>query len=418
MNTARPTYLSRALFGFYWLFVVSSAFSIAVSQIALGVAVVLFVVQLIRTKPNLTISPLRHIWLLMVLYVGWMVIASILNDNAATSLVEIREGWLFLAVPAGVLVMQNQRDRRCILNAFIVALIVAALYGVLQYFTGLSLFKTHAAAEMPFGGFRAQGGFSHALTYGNYISVAAVTLLTLALHRQSDLPLLWSTLAVVVGLLAVIATVLSFSRGPIIGLILSLVIIAALLRSRKALAALAVGGLVCAVLIWQVPYMADRFTTGAIVERDGNYQRSRRYIWSHTIEIIRQHPVIGVGPANFRDHYRATIPEESVPEFVVPHAHNDLLQVTVEGGLPAAVLWLGLWLAILTVAWRGRRHRSPDRLPAPAYSLAMLLGSLMFLMTSVTEASFFDEEVRQLAMFVWAIGLADWYHYRRQLPAA
>jgi O-antigen ligase len=130
--------------------------------------------------------------------------------------------------------------------------------------------------------------------------------------------------------------------------------------------------------------------------------------------VLKQHPVTGVGPGNFREYYQTTLPEDIHPRFIFPHAHNDPLHIATVGGVPAALIWLLLWLAVLILAWRGLHLHDPHRPAAPAYSVALLTGSLMFLMTSLTEATFFDDEVRQFAMFIWALGLADWYN--RQSP--
>ena len=49
-------------------------------------------------------------------------------------------------------------------------------------------------------------------------------------------------------------------------------------------------------------------------------------------------------------------------------------------------------------------------------SLAAFIGSVMFFLTSLIEATFADEEVRQLLMLIWAVGLGIWY--KRQYMGA
>ncbi|MCH7689568.1 MAG: hypothetical protein IIA17_00810, partial [candidate division Zixibacteria bacterium] len=49
------------------------------------------------------------------------------------------------------------------------------------------------------------------------------------------------------------------------------------------------------------------------------------------------------------------------------------------------------------------------------FCAAAAVGSIAFFMTSLTEATFSDEEVRQLLMFVWAAGL---YPLAGDQPAA
>ena len=51
----------------------------------------------------------------------------------------------------------------------------------------------------------------------------------------------------------------------------------------------------------------------------------------------------------------------------------------------------------------------PPVSPTASVAAAALLASLVFLASSVTEATFSDEEPRALLMFVWAAGLTVWY---------
>ena len=76
-------------------------------------------------------------------------------------------------------------------------------------------------------------------------------------------------------------------------------------------------------------------------------------------------------------------------------------------GIPGLLLYLGVWCSVILCFWRGYSIANP-----PHYRglcLAAFLASLVFMVSSLTEATFADEEVRQLAMFVWAAGLSVWY---------
>ena len=67
-------------------------------------------------------------------------------------------------------------------------------------------------------------------------------------------------------------------------------------------------------------------------------------------------------------------------------------------------LWGGRWVSVWWYSWRAFRSAiltSFDRRVA----LAAFLGATCFFLTSVTEASFAAESVRQMLMFVWAAGL-------------
>jgi len=110
-----------------------------------------------------------------------------------------------------------------------------------------------------------------------------------------------------------------------------------------------------------------------------------------------------VGQGNFYDEYVSRLPADIPPERKLTHAHNDFINVAAIAGIPGALFFAGIWLAVLHLMWHAYRNErfSPN---GRAFCLAAFLGAVAFLMTSLIEATFADEEVRQMLMFVWAIG--------------
>ena len=84
---------------------------------------------------------------------------------------------------------------------------------------------------------------------------------------------------------------------------------------------------------------------------------SRTIIWSHAVYGIKDFPVTGMGMDSFDQLVEVAYPTEAiVPLSIITHAHNQLLQVALDLGLPGLVAYLALLMigAALTVfAWRG-----------------------------------------------------------------
>ena len=130
--------------------------------------------------------------------------------------------------------------------------------------------------------------------------------------------------------------------------------------------------------------------------------------------IIEDNPIVGVGQGNFQHEYAELLPPDTPEYRLYTHAHNDLLNVGVSTGLPGMLIYLGLWVVVLAYfwsAWRQLRSADDDR---SAYVLAALTGSICFFGTSLTEATFVDEEVRALLMFLWGVGLFPWYKEQKE----
>ena len=93
-------------------------------------------------------------------------------------------------------------------------------------------------------------------------------------------------------------------------------------------------------------------TASASDDKESNGRNKRRSIetvavrlllWRNTLEIIRDHPVTGVGLTNFQVHYPASTFEGTTDPGMrlnrtPAYAHNDFLQIFAEGGVVATVL--------------------------------------------------------------------------------
>lgn len=88
-------------------------------------------------------------------------------------------------------------------------------------------------------------------------------------------------------------------------------------------------------------------------------EKSMRYrlqYWQATCRVIREHPICGTGPGNFRQHYLKYKLPESSEEIADPH--NVLLSVWTSGGLLGVIGLLGL----LGAGWGAfRENREPVR---------------------------------------------------------
>jgi O-antigen ligase len=76
------------------------------------------------------------------------------------------------------------------------------------------------------------------------------------------------------------------------------------------------------------------------------------------VEIIKDHPVLGVGPANVKELY-AIYKKHDAPRPRPPHLHNNVIQLWAERGilgLAAYVTLLALFLRECVKAWRGPKR--------------------------------------------------------------
>jgi len=135
-----------------------------------------------------------------------------------------------------------------------------------------------------------------------------------------------------VWLLGLAGLFLSFSRA---GIALGILAVGATsvfaarrssIRRRLLIAALIVGAASLPLLSLDVERLAERYADLG-TELDG----ARRLVWTDSVELMRQYPWIGSGTGAFAASY-PLVRSAEIRHFFA-HAHNDLLQWLVEGGL-------------------------------------------------------------------------------------
>ena len=130
------------------------------------------------------------------------------------------------------------------------------------------------------------------------------------------------------------------------------------------------------------------------------------------MKVIGENPVVGVGVGNFRREYITHLRPDIGGNRKLGHAHNDPLNIAAIAGIPGGLIFLSLWAVLFSYLWKGWQRWRTDPVSSP-FILGAILASAVFFITSLTEATFADEEVRQMLMFVWSAGLWSWYKNRK-----
>ena len=398
--------LDRILFIFYLIFVVSSTFSRALSSIALGIAFLCFLVIVIATRYNPFVRSIRWFYVFAGLYLVWLLLAAVVSKNPGVSLYACRREWLFVAVPIGLYLFQNENWKSKTIRWFAIGVGILAAYACAEYITGTDLVHFENGSWSPIHIDQISGTYFRPLTFAGFYSVAALFLLTLAITQTGA----WSrkrTAFAVVAALALAAVALTLSRGPVICAGLGLVLLGFIGRRtvQWSTAALLIALVVLSI---SQPGMYERYRKVYEIESVGRYEGSRHFIWKNSLEIVGRNPMFGVGNGNFWDEYHTQVGPSVALEHVHGQAHNDLINSAAIGGIPCGLLFAGLWVAAFWYLAKGARRRDfteADR----QICLAALVAAVVFFANSMTDSTFAAEETHELIMFIWALGLAPWY---------
>lgn len=161
------------------------------------------------------------------------------------------------------------------------------------------------------------------------LGVASVGVILVGLALNGSLA------AVVLGAVAVSASALFFPAGWKV--------------RRLALAAgsVAAGALVLILAI--NPALAP------LAQHDWNSFQTRSEIWANTFKLVQRTLPVGTGLGSFPAVYPLSENPAVVDRFFVNHAHNDYLELVLEGGIAALAIllaFLGWWTTLVARLWR------------------------------------------------------------------
>jgi O-antigen ligase len=403
--------LPRLVTIFFLLFVFTSTFSIALSQLSLGICAAFFVVAAIRERFNPFGGGLHWFWIAVGAYVGWLVLVCLLQDHPLHSLNNIREEWLFIIIPIVVYLGRARKTLDRIATVLAVGLVIVSIAALLSYIFRVEYHWGAGLVALPETNPRVSGTFSMPLTFGNYMSVASLVVIGWALTQAGR----WSVNRIIAlgsGVLGFVAVLLCGGRGPAVAGLIGLAVLPAL--SSRASRRWGVGVIAAVLLIGVLmPSVRSRFTTELGYHFNPDWPGGRLFIWERSLEMVADNPLTGIGPGNFDEEYKRRIGPEVTDRFWYQHAHNDFLEAAVRSGLPGTVFFALMWVVVFRGLFR-RWKETADDLSGRRLLTISLAGSLVFLAGSMTEATFSDEEVRALLMLVWGLGLATVYNRRSQ----
>lgn len=137
-------------------------------------------------------------------------------------------------------------------------------------------------------------------------------------------------------------------------------------KSRRWIAGAAVGAMGIGVMLW-LATLSGGFDRAVISEAPKSLEYRLEY-WGSSWQVVREHPLLGVGPGNFRQHYVKYKLPESSEEIADPH--NLVLDLWTSGGILAVLGFAGF------VAAAGRSvSRTP---PASTAGTAGFTRSILF----------------------------------------
>jgi putative inorganic carbon (hco3(-)) transporter len=287
--------------------------------------------------------------------------------------------WLkMLLFPSALILFREiPRLRQMALRTHIAFALFISCWGIFQYFALHERDLEH----------RITGPAAHVMTLSGLLLPTSLLLLVLALHERK----VW-----LVGATAIVtlALLLTFTRSVWIGWIVAVFVLLSLIRPLWAFyAAIA---LLYFVIFSPIPVFSRLISTFD-TKQESNLDRIR--MAQAGVEIIKDYPLLGVGPANIKPNY-PLYRKHDAPRFRIPHLHNNIIQIWAERGvlaLAAYALLLCLFLRECGRAWRG-----PNRM----YAEIGVVVAVGLAFAGLFEFNFGDTEVFWIMLDLYVLVIA------------
>ncbi len=305
--------------------------------------------------------------------------------------------WFYMLVT----LLRKPKDLRRFAMSFAIAGLMASLFGMATRLTGGADAITAGTMGQNLGegaGGRMEGGW---LGLGHPNMFAALLLMTMPIwffavsHLKHGIRRLLAEVAVINGFLGILFT---YSRSAWVGSILGIGLVG--LADRKSLQRIFLFVIIFAIVAQTVVlFTIDMNLVEVVINRVRQLETTtfsaRPYIYASTIQVIKAHPLMGVGLGAFPAHAPAT-PFGWVPS----HSHNVYLAYAAEAGIPAAFLFSILMVRILAMSVRNLRV--VGRVPGYGFIALGSCGALLGLIAQTMAVQVFHHRILGFSFYALA----------------
>ncbi|HEV3254963.1 MAG TPA: O-antigen ligase family protein [Candidatus Acidoferrales bacterium] len=369
------------------LCVIALPLNLAASEVCLGAALLLFAAT-VRRRPNFPPVglPLTLFFLLTFNSMWWA-------EDSAVGWLAMRKLFLFAILLLGVNLLITRRHLQALFQGLFVTSAFASLFAYAQFAAQYRAMRLahpgHVYLHMT--GDRARGLQGHWMNFGGQQMLVYAALLAFVLLLPGVSRLWWVVLSIVA-----LSIIVNFTRGVWVGCFVATVYLVARWRARW---------------LWAIPVLALALYAAApsilrsrlesVEHPSSDPSISIRFeMWRVGLQMIKSHPLVGVGPNNIHQTYERYIPPGVTPVVGYhDHLHNDYLQLAAERGLPCLAAWLWLMAAFGWHFLKVRKRLVAQQL-SPWIADAALAGWLAFLVEGLFEFNFGTSPVLMVFLFL------------------
>jgi O-antigen ligase len=384
-----PPWWRRGARGALTAFAVCLPLSISGAEAALAVMLALVVAGLARGYQKWVRSALDGP---LALFLGALLLSTILRGPSNAVLDAYGDLWVVGAYVATVALVRDRDNAGRLAAVLIGVTAAAAVYGIVQYFTGIDVYRDLAGRPREVeplptvpGRYIVIGFFPNSLTYAHSLIAPLGWAVAATLGGRGWI--ISRTFAACCGAVMLVALLLSTARGAWIAAAVVVGLACLVSRARRGVAVAAAAAAIAVVSFASSP--ALRAEARSIIDRNANAGRAA--IYAANLDIVKDHPIFGLGYGHY-DRLARPYYDRHPQADRRSHAHNSFLQVAADAGLVGLAAFCLLFGVLLWRGWRLVRRLEAGHPELWATAAGAWLGIVGFLVGAITQDTFADSE--------------------------
>jgi O-antigen ligase len=367
-------FLLATFIGLYLLF---SIISISVSQIFISLALICWIIILIRKEQKFSFP--SFFWPIIA-YVILSLVSSFFSINPKASFKDDRELLLFLIIPIVYTGFHEEKALERANLALLASTYISCLYSIYYFF-----FKA------PWRWYRAKNIMGFVMTRGGLLMLFSCVALSVILFSKGKIKYLWG-LGFILSFFALIQTQ---TRSAWLGFVVALCF---MLLVYKPITLIIVPIMIGLFYIASPQLIKNRALS--IFNPKDPINMSRIELWRAGIKIIRDYPIFGTGPNTVKIVYQNPKYELSEAVKKEVHLHNNILQTAAERGIPTLLAWLTFMVLAFINLLKLLKNKEPTHRTLTVAALAAILGLNV---AGMFEYNFADAEITMLFLYIITI---------------
>lgn len=392
-------------YSIYWSIVLLPFFMAiapAPMNVFMGFLLVSFLIKKILKKENLFTRTTINIPLLLFFLIACLSIFNSINlkDSFKGGIGRLAHYIMIFFIIAEEI--KDQKHIKRIIFSMVCGLILVSLDGIWQVITGQDFIRGYEPI-INLGLVRATASFKDANTLGIYLSAIAPLVFGLTLYYY--LKGIKKFVFIFISFVTLIGIALTYSRPTLLAIYIALFFLGAARKNKILIMILVIFTLAAPFIIpksvkeWarEVNYNPLRFMCND----------DRIAIYRNSLNMIRHHPVIGVGVNTFMKNYKKYKESPEYRNVITSdylYAHNNFLHMAAEIGLIGLGIFLWLLYRLFRECMSIYKRLDDSYLKIVLLSLTACL--IAFLVNGLTESSLYYSRVAMIFWYMAGFALA------------